>query len=55
MLLECVDAILIAGMVRQKLRYFTQVGILEILEEPHQSPRVVSRRGANVGAGQVRP
>ena len=54
MLLERVDAMLIAGMVRQKLRHIPHVGILKILEEPHQPPRVVSRRGANIGAGQVR-
>src|SRR5215510_7524189 len=49
-----VDSILVVRVVRQQLRDFALTRVLEILEEPHQSPRVVSSLGTNVGAGQVR-
>src|SRR6202166_2580923 len=48
MFLERVDTILISGMVRQQLWYITHLGVLEILEEPHQSMRVISCGRAHV-------
>ena len=44
---------LISGMVGQKPREFALARILEVLEDPYQSPRIAPRGGAIVRAGQV--
>src|SRR5208282_181403 len=53
MLLERLDAILVVRMVRQDLRYLAHIGVLEILEEPDQSPRVITGARTDIRAGDV--
>src|SRR6476620_2489108 len=53
MLFQCPYAIRIAGMVGQDLRHLAEVGLVEVLEEPHQAPRVIAAPRAHVGSRHV--
>src|SRR5579864_3886010 len=52
-LFQCFDPILIAGVIRDELRYLPQVRVIKLLKQPYQSPGVVSCAGAYIGAGDI--
>src|ERR1700687_410171 len=52
-LFQCIDPGLVAGVIGQDLRDLSHLGIVEILEQPYESPWVVSGAGTYVGASDV--
>src|SRR6266849_1515641 len=50
---QCIDPCLVAGVIGQELRDLSHLGIVKILEQPYESPRVVSGAGTYVGASDV--
>src|SRR5579864_8378294 len=52
-LLQRFHPILVAGVIRQELRHLSHLGVVEILEQPNQSPWVVSGSCTHVGSGKV--
>src|SRR4029453_13500378 len=54
MLLQRGDAMRVVRVIRQELRHLSHVRVVEVLKQPHEPPRVVAARGADIRTSEIR-